>query len=79
MITCKIGVKGTSNVASLVANQPGGRKGRPKPSTYSEIKEAVVIGGMREGASFREIGEELGQPGQAIEHKVRRMRAQGQL
>lgn len=59
--------------------KPAGRKGRPKPTTYSEMEEAVIIEGMFEGVSFADIGEELGRLGQAIEHKLRRMKARGKL
>lgn len=59
--------------------RPAGRKGRPKPKTYSEVEEAIIIEGFLEGASFAEIGEDLGRPGQAVEHKIRRMKAEGKL
>lgn len=59
--------------------KPAGRKGRPKPRTYSDTEEAIIIEGMYEGVSYAEIGEELGRLGQAVEHKIRRMKAEGRL
>lgn len=59
--------------------KPAGRKGRPRPTAYSAVEEAIIIEGMYEGISYAKIGEELGRLGQAVEHKVRRMKAQGKL
>lgn len=59
--------------------KPAGRKGMPKPKTYSAIEEAIVIEEVAAGASNLQMAEELGRPGQAVEHKIRRMKATGKL
>lgn len=59
--------------------KPAGRKGRPRPKTYNQVEEAIIVEGMHAGASFADIGEELGRPGQAVEHKIRRMKAEGKM
>lgn len=59
--------------------RPAGRKGAPKPKTYSWTEEAIIMEGWLEAESLPSIAEELGRPVQSIEHKVRRMIAQGKL
>lgn len=59
--------------------RPAGRKGVPRPTTYSDVDEAIIIEGWMEGETFASIAEELGRPVNGIEHKIRRMIAQGRL
>lgn len=60
--------------------KPAGRKGQAKPATYTEEDEAVIVEGYMADATFAETAAELGRPTeQGVDHKVRRMIAQGKL
>lgn len=64
----------------ISGRKPAGRQGAPRPPAYTLIEECIIIEGMRNGASDDEIADELGRHrGQAIEHKIRRMIAQGKV
>lgn len=77
--TARVQEEGVSSVG-ISGRKPAGRKGAAKPSTYTEEDEAVITEGYLAGATHEEIAAELGRlTQQGIEHKIRRMIAEGKL